>query len=97
MLGGIQNPVPINFLFSRQNLPIAFPTDQSHNYFRLISLITTPVCAVEAGLSMWIDLYLPGFRDIGRFLGANPGTMQTALAVVVGGAAIGQLLKRTEI
>jgi hypothetical protein len=46
---------------------------------------------------MWIDLYLPGFRDIGRFLGANPGTMQTALAVVVGGAAIGQLLKRTEI
>ena len=38
-----------------------------------------------------IDLYLPGFRDIGRSLGANPGTMQTSLSVFVGGAAIGQL------
>ena len=24
--------------------------------------------------AMAIDLYLPGFRDIGRSLGANPGT-----------------------
>ena len=40
---------------------------------------------------MAIDLYLPGFRDIGRSLGANPGTMQTSLSVFVGGAAIGQL------
>jgi DHA1 family bicyclomycin/chloramphenicol resistance-like MFS transporter len=47
--------------------------------------------------AMAIDLYLPGFRDIGRSLGANPGTMQTSLSVFVGGAAIGQLLKRTEI
>jgi len=38
-----------------------------------------------------IDLYLPGFRDIGRSLGANPGAMQTSLSVFVGGAAIGQL------
>ena len=41
--------------------------------------------------AMAIDLYLPGFRDIGRSLGANPGTMQTSLSVFVGGAAIGQL------
>jgi MFS transporter, DHA1 family, multidrug resistance protein len=41
--------------------------------------------------AMAIDL--PGFRDIGRSLGANPGTMH----VFVGGPAIGQLLKRTEI
>ena len=45
--------------------------------------------------AMAIDL--PGFRDIGRSLGANPGTMQTSLCVFVGGPAIGQLLKRTEI
>ena len=45
--------------------------------------------------AMAIDLYLPG--DIGRSLGANPGKMQTSLSVFVGGAAIGQLLKRTEI
>ena len=30
--------------------------------------------------AMAIDLYLPGFRDIGRSLGANPGTMQTSLS-----------------
>jgi MFS transporter, DHA1 family, multidrug resistance protein len=41
--------------------------------------------------AMAIDLYLPGFRDIGRSLGANAGTMQTSLSVFVGGAAIGQL------
>ena len=41
--------------------------------------------------AMAIDLYLPGFRDIERSLGANPGTMQTSLSVFVGGAAIGQL------
>jgi MFS transporter, DHA1 family, multidrug resistance protein len=41
--------------------------------------------------AMAIDLYLPGFRDIGGSLGANPGTMQTSLSVFVGGAAIGQL------
>jgi hypothetical protein len=52
------------------------------------------ITAVDA---MAIDLYLPGFRDIGRSLGANPGTMQTSLSVFVGGAPIGQLLKRTEI
>jgi hypothetical protein len=46
---------------------------------------------------MAIDLYLPGFPDIGRSLGAKAGTMQTSLSVFVGGAAIGQLLKRTEI
>ena len=32
--------------------------------------------------AMAIDLYLPGFRDIGRSLGANPGTMQTSLSVL---------------
>ena len=47
--------------------------------------------------AMAIDPYLPGFRDIGRYLGANPGTMQTSLAVFVGRAAIGQPLKRTKI
>ena len=36
--------------------------------------------------AMAIDLYLPGFRDIGRSLGANPGTMQTSLSVFVGGS-----------
>src|SRR4249920_3851310 len=41
--------------------------------------------------AMAIDLYLPAFGAIGRALGANPGTMQTSLAVFVGGAAIGQL------
>ena len=37
-----------------------------------------------------IDLHLPGFRDIGRSLGANPG-MQTSLAMFVDGAATEQL------
>ena len=33
--------------------------------------------------AMAIDLYLPGFRDIGRSLGANPGTMQASAASLV--------------
>ena len=41
--------------------------------------------------AMAIDLYLPAVRDIGRSFGANPGTMQTSLAVFVGVGAIGQL------
>ena len=41
--------------------------------------------------AMAIDLYLSTFRDIGRSFGANPGTMQTSLAMFVDGAAIGQL------
>jgi MFS transporter, DHA1 family, multidrug resistance protein len=52
---------------------------------------------ITAFNAMAIDLYLPVFRDIGRSRGANPGTMQTCLSVFVGGAATGQLLKRTEI
>ena len=36
--------------------------------------------------AMAIDLHLPGFRDIGRSPGANAGTMQTSLAVFVGGS-----------
>jgi DHA1 family bicyclomycin/chloramphenicol resistance-like MFS transporter len=59
-----------------------------------LPLIVAPG-VVTAFDAMAIDLYLPGFRDIGRSLGANPGTMQTS--VFVGGAAVGQLLKRTEI
>jgi MFS transporter, DHA1 family, multidrug resistance protein len=41
--------------------------------------------------AMAIDLYLRGFRDIRRSLGANPRAMQTSLSVFVDGAAIGQL------
>jgi MFS transporter, DHA1 family, multidrug resistance protein len=62
---------------------------------------TLPLIVVLAVITaldaMAIDLYLPGFPDIGRSLGAKAGTMQTSLSVFVGGAAIGQLLKRTEI
>jgi hypothetical protein len=62
---------------------------------------TLPLIVVRGVITafdaMAIDLHLPGFRDIGRSLGANPATMQTSLSVFVGGAAIGQLLKRTEI
>jgi MFS transporter, DHA1 family, multidrug resistance protein len=63
---------------------------------RTLPLIVVPG-VITAFDAMGIDLYLPGFRDIGRSLGANPGTMQTSLSVFVGGAAIGQLLKRPEI
>ena len=39
--------------------------------------------------AMAIDLYLPGFRDIGGSLGANPARCGTSLPVRCG-AAIGQ-------
>ncbi len=57
---------------------------------RTLPLITI-LGVITAFDAMAIDLYLPGFRDIGRSLGADPGTMQTSLSVFVGGAAIGQL------
>jgi MFS transporter, DHA1 family, multidrug resistance protein len=41
--------------------------------------------------AMAIDLYLSTLRDIGRSFRANPGTMQTSLAMFVDGAATGQL------
>jgi MFS transporter, DHA1 family, multidrug resistance protein len=41
--------------------------------------------------AMAIDLYLSTLRDIGRSFGANPGTMQTSLAMFVDGVATGQL------
>jgi MFS transporter, DHA1 family, multidrug resistance protein len=46
---------------------------------------------VTAFDAMAIDMYLPAFRDIGNALAADPGTMQTSLAVFVGALAIGQL------
>jgi DHA1 family bicyclomycin/chloramphenicol resistance-like MFS transporter len=49
---------------------------------------------ITAFHAMAIDLYLPRHRTFSR---SKPGTMQTSLSVFVGGAAIGQLLKRTEI
>jgi DHA1 family bicyclomycin/chloramphenicol resistance-like MFS transporter len=41
--------------------------------------------------AMAIDMYLPGFQEIGQTLGADAGTMQMSLSVFVGGLAVGQL------
>jgi DHA1 family bicyclomycin/chloramphenicol resistance-like MFS transporter len=63
---------------------------------RTLPLIVVPG-VITAFNAMASDLYLPGFRDIGRSRRTNPGTMQTSLSAFVGGTATGQLLKRTEI
>ncbi|WP_077517881.1 multidrug effflux MFS transporter [Rhodanobacter sp. C03] len=55
------------------------------------SIMIIVLGAITAFDAMAIDLYLPGFRDIGSALGASPAAMQATLAAFVGGAAIGQL------
>jgi len=60
------------------------------HYPRTLPLIVD-LGVITAFDAMAIDLYLPTLRDIGRCFGANPGTMQTSLAMFVDGAATGQL------
>jgi DHA1 family bicyclomycin/chloramphenicol resistance-like MFS transporter len=55
---------------------------------RSLIIVLGVITAFDA---MAIDLYLPGFRDIGRDLNADPAAMQASLALFVGGAALGQL------
>jgi DHA1 family bicyclomycin/chloramphenicol resistance-like MFS transporter len=60
------------------------------HYPRTLPLIVV-LGAISAFDAMAIDLYLPTVRDIGRSFGANPGTIQTSLAMFVDGAASRQL------
>ena len=55
------------------------------------SILIAILGAITAFDAMAIDLYLPGFQDIGHASAASPAAMQSTLAVFVGGAAIGQI------
>ena len=56
------------------------------------SILIIILGAITAFDAMAIDLYLPGFQEIGHALAASPAAMQSTLAVFVGGAAIGQFI-----